>query len=86
LVADGLLELPALLSRLTTGPAAALNLQAGQLTLGGAADLTLFDPAKACEIGRNWLSRGANCPFIGQGAPAAVTHTLCNGKLVYQAN
>lgn len=86
LVADGLLELPALLSRLTTGPAAALNLQAGQLTLGGAADITLFDPAQACEIGRNWLSRGANCPFIGQGAPAAVTHTLCNGKLVYQAN
>lgn len=86
LVADGLLELPALLARLTTGPAAALNLQAGQLCLGGPADLTLFDPAKACEIGRNWLSRGANCPFIGQGAPAAVTHTLCNGKLVYQAN
>ncbi|SDS75000.1 dihydroorotase [Halopseudomonas sabulinigri] len=86
LVADGLLELPALLSRLTTGPAAALHLQAGQLTLGGAADITLFDPAQACEIGRNWLSRGANCPFIGQGAPAAVTHTLCNGKLVYQAN
>ncbi|MEH6493568.1 dihydroorotase [Halopseudomonas sp.] len=86
LVADGLLELPALLARLTTGPAAALNLQAGQLTLGGAADITLFDPAQACEIGRNWLSRGANCPFIGQGAPAAVTHTLCNGKLVYQAN
>ena len=86
LVADGLLELPALLSRLTTGPAAALNLQAGQLTLGGPADLTLFNPVQACEIGRNWLSRGANCPFIGQGAPAAVTHTLCNGKLVYQAN
>ena len=47
--------------------------------------ITLFDPAQACEIGRNWLSKGANCPFIGQGAPVAVTHTLYGGKLVYQA-
>ncbi|MEE3157348.1 MAG: dihydroorotase [Pseudomonadota bacterium] len=86
LVADGLLELPAALSRVTSGPASALGLPAGigQLQLGGAADITLFDPAQACEIGRNWLSRGSNCPFIGQGAPAAVTHTLHGGKLVYQ--
>ena len=86
LVADGLLELPAALSRVTSGPASALGLPVGigQLQLGGAADITLFDPAQACEIGRNWLSRGSNCPFIGQGAPAAVTHTLHGGKLVYQ--
>ena len=86
LVADGLLEMPAALSRVTTGPAAALGLSAGQLSLGGAADITLFDPAQACEIGRNWLSRGANCPFIGKGAPVAVTHTLYGGKLVYQTH
>jgi dihydroorotase len=78
--------LPAALSRVTSGPAGALGLPVGigQLQLGGAADITLFDPAQACEIGRNWLSRGSNCPFIGQGAPAAVTHTLHGGKLVYQ--
>jgi len=36
-------------------------------------------------VGHNWLSKGANCPFIGQGAPCKVTHTISNGKLVYQA-
>lgn len=85
LVADGLLELPALLSRLTCGPASALGLPAGTLSPGGRADITLFDPVDASLIGHNWISKGANCPFIGQGVPCKVTHTICNGKLVYQA-
>lgn len=85
LVADGLLELPALLSRLTSGPASALNLPAGSISLHGRADITLFDPVAASLIGQNWLSKGANCPFIGKGAPCKVTHTISHGRLVYQA-
>ena len=85
LVADGLLELPALLARLTSGPAAALNLPAGRLALGDSADLVLFDPAGTTEIGAQWLSKGSNCPFLGQSAPGRVSHTLCQGRLVYQA-
>ena len=85
LVADGLLELPALLARLTCGPAGALGLPAGTLAQGARADITLFDPVEASLIGHNWISKGANCPFIGQGVPCKVTHTICNGKLVYQA-
>lgn len=86
LVADGLLELPALLKRLTLGPASALDLPAGRLQVGDSADITLFDPATASLIGEHWLSRGRNCPFFGQGVPGAVTHTLCQGRLVYQNN
>lgn len=85
LVADGLLELPALLARLTCGPADALQLPAGRLAVGERADLTLFDPARSSAVGSNWLSKGANCPFIGLGVPGAITHTLCDGRLVYQA-
>ncbi|WGK61833.1 dihydroorotase [Halopseudomonas sp. SMJS2] len=85
LVADGLLELPALLARLTCGPAGIFGLSAGQLTEGASADITLFNPAVTSEIGQHWLSKGTNCPFIGQSAPGAVTHTLCQGRLVYQA-
>lgn len=84
LVADGLLELPALLARLTSGPAAALGLPAGRIAVGDSADLVLFDPAGTSDIGSHWLSRGSNCPFIGQSAPGRVSHTLCQGKLVYQ--
>lgn len=85
LVADGLLELPALLARLTSGPAAALGLPAGRIAVGDSADLVLFDPAGTSDIGSHWLSRGSNCPFIGQSAPGQVSHTLCQGRLVYQA-
>ena len=85
MVADGLLELPALLARLTSGPASLFGLPAGQITEGASADITLFNPAVTSEIGQHWLSKGANCPFIGQSAPGAVTHTLCQGRLVYQA-
>ncbi|MEJ6656467.1 MAG: dihydroorotase [Pseudomonas sp.] len=85
LVADGLLELPALLARLTCGPASIFGLPAGRLAEGASADITLFNPAVSSEIGQHWLSKGANCPFIGQSAPGAVTHTLCQGQLVYQA-
>ena len=85
LVADGLLELPALLARLTCGPARALQLPAGQLSIGEGADITLFDPAASSEIGQHWLSRGTNCPFMGLGVPGAVSHTISAGRLVYQA-
>lgn len=85
LVADGLLELPALLSRLTCGPASALGLPVGTLAIGAQADIALFDPAEASLIGHNWISKGANCPFIGKGVPCKITHTIRNGKLVYQA-
>lgn len=85
LVADGLLELPALLARLTCGPAGIFGLPAGRLAEGASADITLFNPAVSSEIGQHWLSKGGNCPFIGQSAPGAVTHTLCQGQLVYQA-
>ena len=85
LVADGVLELPAVIARLTSGPAAALALPAGRLAPGDVADIVLFDPARTSEIGHNWLSRGSNCPFIGEGAPGVITHTFSQGKLVYQA-
>ncbi|MFA5677774.1 MAG: dihydroorotase [Pseudomonas sp.] len=85
LVADGLLELPALLARLTSGPAAALGLPAGRIAVGDSADVVLFDPAGTTEIGNNWLSRGTNCPFLGQSAPGRVSHTLSQGRPVYRA-
>lgn len=84
LVADGLLELPALLTRLSSGPATALGLPTGRIAIGDSADLVLFDPAATTEIGTPWLSRGDNCPFLGQSAPGRVSHTLCQGRLVYQ--
>lgn len=84
LVEDGLLDLPTLLARLSSGPAAALQLPAGQLTVGGAADMVLFDPKSTTLAGERWHSKGRNCPFIGHCLPGAVRYTLVDGRIAYQ--
>jgi dihydroorotase len=85
LVEDGLLDLPTLLARLSTGPAEALRLPAGKLAVGGAADIVLFDPAASTVAGENWLSKGENCPFIGHSLPGVVRYTLVDGRISHQA-
>ncbi|TWI58400.1 dihydroorotase [Pseudomonas duriflava] len=83
LVEDGLLDLPTLLARLTCGPAAALNLKAGRLTTGEAADLVLFSPTEPTIAGEQWHSKGRNNPFLGQSLPGRVQRTLLGGKPTY---
>jgi dihydroorotase len=85
LVEDGLLDLPTLLARLSSGPAEALRLPAGQLKAGGAADLVLFDPKASTVAGEQWRSKGDNCPFIGHCLPGAVRYTLVDGHISHEA-
>lgn len=85
LVEDGLLDLPTLLARLSSGPAAALRLPAGQLSAGAAADIVLFDPAASTVAGETWLSKGENCPFLGHCLPGAVRYTLVDGRISHSA-
>jgi len=85
LVDDGLLDLPTLLARLTSGPADALKLAAGRLKEGAAADVVLFDPASSTLAGEAWHSRGRNCPFIGHCLPGAVHYTLVDGRVAFKA-
>ncbi|WP_144964734.1 dihydroorotase [Pseudomonas sp. DE0010] len=85
LVEDGLLDLPTLLARLTCGPAGAMRLPAGQLQVGAAADLVVFDPQASTVAGEHWYSRGDNCPFIGHCLPGAVRYTLVDGRICHEA-
>jgi dihydroorotase len=78
-----LLDLPTLLARLSSGPAAALRLPAGQLAAGAPADLVLFDPAASTVAGEKWLSKGENCPFLGHCLPGAVKYTFVDGRISY---
>ncbi len=81
LVADGLLDLPTLLTRLSAGPAKALRLPAGELKVGAAADLVLFDLEASTVAGEHWLSKGENSPFMGHCLPGAVRYTLVDGHI-----
>lgn len=85
LVDEGLLDLPTLLARLTSGPASALRLPVGDLAIGKAADIVLFDPKTSTIVGEHWHSKGKNCPFMAHCLPAKVKATFVDGRIVYQA-
>ena len=85
LVQDGLLDLPTLLARLTSGPARALRLPAGRLAVGAPADILLFAEQASTLAGEQWFSKGQNCPFLGHCLPGRVRYTLLDGRISYQA-
>lgn len=85
LVEEGVLDLPTLLARLTSGPARALRLPAGELKVGSPADLVLFDPTASTLAGERWHSRGENSPFLGHCLPGNVRYTLADGHLTHEA-
>ncbi|MBD9396829.1 dihydroorotase [Pseudomonas sp. PDM11] len=84
LVQDGLLDLPTLLARLSSGPAQALRLPVGQLKQGDAADILLFDPQASTVAGESWYSKGRNSPFLGHCLPGKVRYTLVDGHISFQ--
>ncbi len=84
LVDDGLLDLPTLLARLTSGPATALRLPTSTLQAGQPADLVLFDQHSSTLVGERWYSKGRNCPFMGHCLPGAVRYTIVDGHLSFE--
>lgn len=84
LVQEGVLDLPSAIQRLTSGPAQAMRLNAGSLSVGARADLVLFDPNGQTLVGDNWQSKGSNCPFIGHCLPGRVRYTMLNGRISFK--
>ncbi len=84
LVDDGLLDLPTLLARLTSGPATALRLPTSTLQAGQPADLVLFDQHSSTLVGERWYSKGRNCPFMGHCLPGAVRYTIVDGHISFE--
>ncbi len=86
LVDEGVMPLLDALARLTCGPAEILGLPHGRLAPGGAADICLFDPDHHWVLERDRMaSAGHNSPFIGWEFRGRVTHTLFEGRIVFQA-
>ncbi|WP_455209390.1 dihydroorotase [Kaarinaea lacus] len=85
LVEMGLLSLPDAIACVTSQPATILGLNAGQLSVGSIADICIFDPQRHWDFTRSQMvSFGKNSPFIGWEFTGCVTHTILDGKLVYQ--
>jgi dihydroorotase len=85
LVDEKVLPLSEALARLTCGPAHVLGKDIGSLIVGQRADICIYHPEKIWTLQREQLlSRGKNTPFAGWEFKGRVTHTLLDGRLVYE--
>lgn len=78
---------PALIAKLTTGPARVLNLSdAGSLAVGVPADVTLIDPAARWTIDpQQFRSKSRNTPFGGWNVSGQVRTVLVEGTVRYSS-
>jgi len=74
------------IAKVTINPARILNIDAGHLTVGAAADICIFDPEGYWKVEAAALkSQGKNTPFLGMELQGKVRYTLVQGQIVYQA-
>jgi dihydroorotase len=82
LIEPGHLSWAKLVSCLTTGPAQVLKLDAGTLSCGVHADLTLIDPVEQWSIATDaFHSKSHNSPFDGLAVQGRVVMTIVDGQL-----
>ena len=73
------------LGKITCEAARVLNVDAGHLTPGHAADICIFDPERYWKVGLQTLrSQGKNTPYRGVELKGKVRYTLVDGQVVYE--
>jgi len=78
--------LAAALARITADAARVLNIDAGHLTPGHAADICVFDPARLWKVEPGALkSQGKNTPYTGHELKGRARYTLVDGQVVYES-
>ena len=81
------LPLSTALARITSAPADSLGIAHGQLEVGAAADICIFDPEQYWKVEpSNLLSQGKNTPFTGLELAGKVHYTLVSGQVAYSAS
>jgi dihydroorotase len=84
-VAEGVIDLPTMVERMSCQPARAFRLPGGTLAIGSPADVTVFDPnARWTVDAKEFRSKSRNTPFAGwelQGRPSL---TIVGGRVVFE--
>ena len=83
LVRAGLLTPSAMVTRLSTSPAAVFGLPGGSLGQGRPADVTVIDPEAAWTCAPGFVSRSRNSPFVGRAMRGRAALTLVGGKIAF---
>jgi dihydroorotase len=85
LVWKGALTPPRFVELLSAGPARAFGLPGGHLGAGAPADVTIVDPEARWTIDAgSFFSLSRNTPFQGRSVKGRVTHTLVQGRVVFE--
>jgi dihydroorotase len=75
----------AALAKITSAAARAGGLEAGQLGVGAAADVCLFDPHASWKVDAKALaSQGKHTPFLGYELTGQIVTTIVGGRIAYQ--
>jgi dihydroorotase len=83
-IAAGCLDLPRLMQAMTSGPASLIG-EDRSLSLGGLADLVVFDPARTWRTEAGSLaSASRNTPLLGMELPGVVRLTVAGGRITYR--
>ncbi|MEY2512044.1 MAG: dihydroorotase [Verrucomicrobiota bacterium] len=79
------IELPRLIEMFTVNPARLLQLEAGTLSVGRAADVTLIDPKLEWTVDSSaFQSMSRNTPFDGWKLKGRAVRTIVDGKTVWK--
>ena len=78
------IELPRLIEMFTANPARLLNLNAGKLSLGAAADVTLINPDLEWTVAADqYQTLSWNTPFNGWQLKGRAVRTIVRGETVW---
>ena len=78
------LSLSQIISKFTVGPATILGINAGTLSIGAPADVTVIDPDCDYLIDANdFYSKSRNTPFNGYEAKGRAMATFVDGECVF---
>ena len=85
-VAEGVIDLPTMIERMSCQPARAFNLPGGTLAEGGVADVTVLDPTETWTVdAKAFLSKSGNTPFGGWELTGRPRMTIVDGRVVWSA-
>jgi len=84
LVKPGIISLATLIDKMSCAPAKLFHLPGGTLRRGGAADVTVFDPAREWTVEpTRFFTKGRNTPYTGRTLTGLVACVLVDGRIVH---
>lgn len=84
LVKADVLTIMEVIERMSLAPAMLYHLDAGDIRVGGNADLVIFDMNAKKKV-TSYQSKSDNSPFTGKELWGEVKYTICDGKIVWEA-